>query len=115
MRRSLCLLMTFTVFFVFTFFLGLRDAAAVRITNKSEKKIGAALLRVKDGRKSTLFVKILQPKGVFDFAPSEGEGSLLVSVKVFDTNETLRVQDAAPDARLSFENGRLVDEKAPKK
>ena len=114
MRRPLCIFLTAVVFFVGTF-LGLHEALAVHITNQSDKKIGAALIRVQGDHKTTLFVKIVQPKGVFDFIPPAGEGSLLVSVKVFDTDQTLRIQDASPDARIRFENGQLINEKAPKK
>ena len=112
MRQHLFSFLLGAVFFLGVFAVS-RDALAVQLTNKSEQKIAAAVLRVKGERKTTLFVKILQPGAVLNFAPLAGDGSLLVSVKVFDTKETLRAPDIAADARLRFENGKLVPEAIP--
>ena len=112
MRQRLFSFFLRAVFFLCVFAVS-RDALAVQLTNKSGQKIAGAVLRVKGERKTTLFVKILQPGAVLDFTPPAGDGSLLLSVKVFDTKETLRVPNIAPEARLRFQNGKLVPEAAP--
>ncbi len=82
------------------------SAWAIQVANKSELKIAAAILRVQGEQKNLLFVKILQPGATLDFTP-EQSGPYLVSVKIFDTDETLRMKKVAADAVIHYENGKL--------
>lgn len=82
------------------------QADAVEITNKSDSQIGAAILREDGEQKNLLFVKILQPGTSLDVTPDQ-QGPYLISVKVFDTDETLRLRDVAASAVIDYENGTL--------
>jgi len=80
---------------------------AVEIINKSDLQIATAILHVEGERKAPLYIKILQPKAEIDFTPEQA-GPYLVSVKVFDTDQELRIEDVMETDRIEFENGKLT-------
>ena len=82
------------------------DAFAVQIINKSELKIGVAILRVRDDHKTPLFIKILQPGTSVDSTPEE-PGPFLLSVKVFDTDQTVRMENVKVTDIIQFKKGKL--------
>jgi len=82
------------------------EAGAVEIINKSDLKIGVAILRVQGEHKTPLFIKILQPGASVNSIPEEA-GPFLVSVKVFDTDQTLRIKNVKPSDVIQFKKGKL--------
>lgn len=82
------------------------NAFAVQIINKSELKIGAAILHVEGEKKTPLFIKILQPGASLDFTP-EMAAPYLVSVKVFDTDQTVRMENVKASDVIQFKKGKL--------
>ena len=83
-----------------------RDALAVQVINKSDLKIGVAILRVQGDHKTPLFIKILQPGASVDSTPEE-DGPFLLSVKVFDTDQTVRMENVQPTDIIQFKKGKL--------
>ena len=83
-----------------------RDALAVQVINKSDLKIGVAILRVQGDHKTPLFIKILQPGASVDSTPEEA-GPFLLSVKVFDTDQTVRMENVKPTDIIQFKKGKL--------
>jgi hypothetical protein len=82
------------------------DALAVEIINKSDLRIGVAILRVQGELKTPLFIKILQPGASVESTPEEA-GPFLLSVKVFDTDQTVRMKNVKATDVVQFKNGKL--------
>jgi len=82
------------------------DALAVEIINKSDLKIGVAILRVQGEHKTPLFIKILEPGASVESTPQEA-GPFLVSVKVFDTEQEVRMKNVKPTDVVQFKKGKL--------
>lgn len=99
-------LMILLSFFVMGILFHSSGALAVEIKNKSDLQIGVAILRVKGEHKTPLFIKILQPGAAVDSTPEE-PGPFLISVKVFDTDETLRMENVKADAVIQYKKGKL--------
>lgn len=104
-RSSTCLLALLSLFAASVLFQS-SDAFAVQIINKSDMKIGAAILHVQDDRKTPLFIKILQPGAMLDFTPEVAE-PYLVSVKVFDTDQEVRMKNVKATDVIQFKKGKL--------
>lgn len=83
-----------------------RGAFAVQVINKSDLKIGVAILRVQGDHKTPLFIKILQPGTDVESTPAEA-GPFLLSVKVFDTDQTVRMKNVMPTDIIQFKKGKL--------
>jgi hypothetical protein len=82
------------------------DAMAVEIINKGDLKIGVAILRDQGEHKTPLFIKILEPGASVESTPQE-KGPFLVSVKVFDTDQEVRMKNVKPSDVVQFKNGKL--------
>ncbi len=109
-RKSLSL--SLSAFLMITFFAA-PQAHAIEIKNESQLKIAAAILKVDQNRKTPLYVKILEKGQTVNFVPPI-DGTLLASIKVFDTDETFRDERVQKTDVLRFTGKELIRESAKK-